>query len=70
MVKFKTMLVGVSLVVFAMASAYAQDDKKKAPDKDKAAATAQTKEKSKEASTSEKTAAGATAKKDEKKESK
>jgi mannitol-specific phosphotransferase system IIBC component len=68
--KLTNLLVGLSLVAFATASAYAQDDKKKSDDKDKAAATSQEKEKSKEASSDKKAAAGATAKKDEKKDSK
>jgi hypothetical protein len=64
------LLVALSLVTFAIASAYAADDKKK-DEADKAATTSQDKQKPKQATgNGGKAAAGATDKKDEKKESK
>ena len=65
----KTLLIGLSLIAFGTASAYAAGDDKSA-DKDKAAATSSTKKDTKKdakaASSDEKAAAGATAKTDEK----
>lgn len=64
----KTLLIGLSLIAFGTASAYAAGDDKKSADKDKAAATSSMKKDAKASSSDGKAAAGATAKKDEKDE--